>query len=246
MIRNPNARQGSFPTTAWSAIQLLKEDDQAARDEALASLCETYWQPVFHFLRGMGRSHEDAEDLAQGFFAMLLRKDALSRADPGKGRLRSYLLKCLKRFLNDHHDRETAAKRGGSPPPPEHGDGRHFWHSEGMEFLPPDREYDRNWALSTLDAALMQLGGNFRKRFPGLDEALFDALLPHLDSRSGPAASFESLAGRFGMSADTLRSHVHRLRKKLPEAVIIQVKTTLADPTPEEIREELAALREYL
>src|SRR6185295_8805317 len=85
----------------------------ATAREALATLCETYWYPLYGFLRGRGHSAEDAQDLTQAFFARVLEKDTIGHADPARGRFRSFLLTALKNFAANEHDREFARKRGG-------------------------------------------------------------------------------------------------------------------------------------
>src|SRR5437870_13744125 len=85
--------------------------------EALTVLCETYWYPLYAFLRSRGHSAADAEDVTQAFFARLLEKQTLRHADPDRGRFRSFMLASLRHFVANEHDRQTAKKRGGGDPP---------------------------------------------------------------------------------------------------------------------------------
>jgi hypothetical protein len=56
-------------------------EEQKAR-AALEELCRTYWRPVFSFVRRRGCSIEDAQDLTQDFFTMILETNWLEHADP--------------------------------------------------------------------------------------------------------------------------------------------------------------------
>src|SRR5207253_7068769 len=101
----------AFATTHWSIVLTAQSELPAAR-EALEKLCRTYWRPLYAFVRYQGYSHEEAEDLTQGFFAVLLERKGLDTLRAEKGRLRSFLLVSLKHFLADEHRRAIAIKRG--------------------------------------------------------------------------------------------------------------------------------------
>jgi len=108
-----HSRRGRFATTRWSVVLAAGADmSSATAREALAILCETYWYPLYGFLRGRGHSAEDAQDLTQAFFARVLEKHTIGHADPARGRFRSFLLASLKNFAANEHDREIARKRG--------------------------------------------------------------------------------------------------------------------------------------
>ena len=87
-----------FVTTCWSVI-LSAADSQSAEQkarDALAQLCRTYWRPIFSFVCRRGYSTEDAQDLTQDFFLMMLERNWLEHADPSRGRFRSLLTTPLK------------------------------------------------------------------------------------------------------------------------------------------------------
>src|ERR1700760_2362191 len=108
----PPASPHSFQTTRWSLIRSIRHDDETVAQMALEQLCNSYWYPIYAFIRRSGKGPHDAEDLTQGFFARLLEKEIFSAADPEKGKLRNFLLTCLRRYLADEHDRALAQKRG--------------------------------------------------------------------------------------------------------------------------------------
>jgi DNA-directed RNA polymerase specialized sigma24 family protein len=80
---------------------------------ALERLCRTYWYPLYVFVRRKGYSHEEAQDLTQGFFEKFLAKDYLSDVERERGKFRTFLLTSLTHFLANEWDRATAGKRGG-------------------------------------------------------------------------------------------------------------------------------------
>jgi RNA polymerase sigma-70 factor (ECF subfamily) len=93
-----------FKTTRWSLVQRANGDIDADALQALAALCDSYWYPIYAYIRRSGHSAHDAEDLTQGFFAKLLEKSTLAKADPAKGRLRSFLLTCVRNYLHNEHE----------------------------------------------------------------------------------------------------------------------------------------------
>ena len=109
------AEPRGFATTRWSLILSAADSDtneQNAR-EALGELCRTYWRPVFLFVSRQGYPLEEAQDLTQDFFAMILESDWLRHADKHRGRFRSFLLKSLQNFLSHAKEKTDAVKRGG-------------------------------------------------------------------------------------------------------------------------------------
>src|SRR5881394_2625683 len=101
----------AFTTTHWSVVLEAQGESPAAR-EALEKLCRTYWRPIYGFVRRQGVGPEEAKDLTQGFFALLVERRDLNTVRQEKGRLRSYLLTSVKHFLANERDRAMAIKRG--------------------------------------------------------------------------------------------------------------------------------------
>ncbi len=106
-------RPPSFPTTLWTVVLHAGRDQPAQARAALEQLCESYWYPLYSFIRRRGYSPHDAQDLTQAFFTNLLEKHALGRVDPEQGKFRTFLLAALKNFLANDWDRANALKRGG-------------------------------------------------------------------------------------------------------------------------------------
>jgi RNA polymerase sigma-70 factor (ECF subfamily) len=142
----------SFQTTCRSIVrQAASSADPAAR-QAIATLCEAYWYPVLAFIRRSGKGAHDAEDLTQGFFARLLEKGILAKADPTKGKLRSFLLTCVRNFAADEHAREMAVKcDAGVIVSFNPACAEESYTAEPVDDLTPDRLFQRRWALTVLD-----------------------------------------------------------------------------------------------
>ena len=112
---SPEGHDGArvFVTTHWSVVLTAGQKDGPLAQEALAGLCQSYWYPLYAYVRGRGYSVHDAQDLTQGFFARLLERNWVVNADQQKGRFRSFLLTTLNFFLSDEWDKRRAQKRGG-------------------------------------------------------------------------------------------------------------------------------------
>ena len=104
---------GQFRTTHWSVVLCAKSWDSPESEQAMATLCETYWYPLYAYVRHQGENPQDAQDSTQSFFARLLEKDYLADLDRAKGKFRSFLLAALKHFLADERDKARTQKRGG-------------------------------------------------------------------------------------------------------------------------------------
>ena len=232
-------RHRRFETTRWSVVlAAVAGGPSAGADEALATLCESYWYPLYAFLRSRGYSAEDAQDLTQSFFARLLEKQTIRHADPARGRFRSFLLSSLKNFAANERDRAGAARRGGDIPilslELETAEGRF-----GME-LPtdetPERIYDRHWALALLDRVMSRLDADAVHSGKPLQ---FDRLKSYLTGDQ-PHLSYAQTASDLGTSEGAVKVAVHRLRRRFRDLVRDEIAQTLS--SPEEIDDELRHL----
>lgn len=227
-----------FATTRWSLVLAAGADGSSAAHEALGALCETYWYPLYAFLRSRGSSVEDAQDLTQAFFARVLEKRVLLQADPARGRFRSFLLTSLKNFAANERDRDIAKKRGGGVPVVslefERAEGR--FQMEPANNETPERMFDRRWALALLDRVLSRLKA---ETVPGGREAQFDRLKTYLTGDQ-PQLSYAQTAGDLGMSEGAVKVAVHRLRRHFRDVLRDEVAQTVS--SPEEVEDELRHL----
>ncbi len=228
----------AFATTRWSLVAQAGLDEMEAREQALEALCRSYWKPVFEFALSSGFDREAAQDVTQAFFAKILEKDALAKADRELGRFRSFLLTMLKRFMIDWRDHGRREKRGG---------GR--WHvpldwDEAPQLVAPgvspDSAFDRRWAITLMERAVAALREEAKAAGR---EGLFLALAPLLGASSGET-DYEGIARDSGMSRNAVAMANHRMRARFRELVRREAAATLADAADVEV--ELAALREAL
>ena len=241
---NPHHGPVAFATTHWSVV-LAAQGPSPAAEEALEKLCRTYWQPIYGFVRRQGVVPEEAKDLTQGFFALLLERRNLNAVRQEKGRLRSYLLASLKYFLANEHNRATAIKRGAGQRliPLEDLRERERIGFEPSETLPPDEIYERRWALSVLDQVLARLRKEYRAAGPtsvGLFDQLEKSLTDEPD-RPSPADTAEE----FGMTVSAVRQASYRLRQRYRQVLREEVAHTVMLPSDidDEVRHLIAVLR---
>ncbi|MFV0416953.1 MAG: RNA polymerase sigma factor [Chthoniobacterales bacterium] len=230
----------SFQTTHWSVVRHAAKHDDVAAQKALASICEAYWYPLYAYFRRSGKNAHDAEDLTQGFFTRLLKNKTLAAADPGKGRLRTFLLTCAQNFLADRYDYTTAKKRGESLLVSFDAlQAEERYTSESQELQSPDRLFQRRWALTVLEQSLKTLEQEFEKRGKA---ATFQALRPFLGFTSQPERRYDQISAHLGIPEGTLKNQVFRLRERWRQLLFEQVAGTLENPSPEEVKAELSEL----
>jgi RNA polymerase sigma-70 factor (ECF subfamily) len=236
--------RGAFPTTHWSLIVHAGAASESKAHAALGTLCRQYWYPIYAFVRRQGRTHHEAEDTTQEFFARLLAADGLARAQPERGRFRSFLLTSVKNFLTNEWHRNRAAKRGGGAEmlslDLERAEER-YTHEPVSAELTPEQAYEHTWAQSLIDAAAASLRAEYHESGRG-DQ--FNALLPHLweDRKSD---SQQESAARLGMNTHAFTMAVHRLRRRLGARLRAGVAETVAESSEveAELRHLIAALR---
>lgn len=235
-----------FPATMWSDIVLARDGSPAsatAAQRALDRLARAYWQPIYRYLRRRGHGHEDACDLAQGFFAHLLSRDFLRNLRPEGGRFRAFLVRALGRWLNDQHDRRTTLKRrpadGAAPC------SLHELAADGIEPAaeaePPERTFDRQWAREVVARALARLEAAWTEE----RAALFAALRDSLEGRP-EREDYAGIGARLGVSISSLKNAAFALRREFAAAVRAEVRATVAEPgeVEEELRYLVRLLRE--
>jgi len=227
-----------FATTRWSLVAAAGAADSPAARQALATLCETYWYPLYAYLRRRGHTAEDAQDLTQAFFAALLEKGYLRAADPERGRFRSFLLTALKRFAAKERDRARAQKRGGGAAliSLDLQAGERRYALEPTDDWAPERAYERRWALALLERVMARLRQQYARAGR---ERLFDCLKVFLAGESG-APSHQQAAAELGITEGAVKVAVHRLRRRYRAVLRSEVAQTVADPA--EVDDELALL----
>ena len=216
-----------FATTHWSVV--LKAGD-AAGDEssrALDDLCRGYWYPLYAYIRRLGHSPHDSQDMTQGFFAYVLEKRLLAKAAPDSGRFRSFLLGSLKNFMANEWRRQSAQKRDASQTISfDAQDAEDRYAFEPADEINPQTLFDQAWAIAVLDQAMALL----EKEYTGTGkQALFEALTPALQG-DRPSLSYADLGATLQMTEGSLKVAVHRIRQRYRELLRAAVANTVADP----------------
>jgi len=231
-----------FTTTHWSVV-LAAQGASPAAETAIEKLCRTYWRPIYGFLRRQGVRPEEAKDLTQGFFALLLERRDLNAVRREKGRLRSYLLTSLKHFQVNERERAMAIKRGEGRQliPLEDLRERERSGFEPVDTLTADQIYEHRWALSLLDQVLARLEDEYRAAG---NVQLFDRLQKSLTDEPDRPSTAET-AREFGMTESALRQASYRMRQRYRQLLREEIAHTVMVPgdIEDELRHLIAVLR---
>ena len=227
-----------FATTLWSVVVRAGEKGDRST-EALATLCETYWHPLYAYARRRGYSVEDAQDRTQGFFVTVLARDFLARANPDRGRFRAFLVTAFKYYLANEHDYATAHKRGGGRHLASLDDAESRYNQELAHHLTPEALYDRQWALTIIANTFSELEREAR-RSGRLRQ--FEALRPLLTEDN---ISHKTVAAHLGMNEGAVNVAVHRLRQRFASVLRERIAETVdsTEAVEDELRYLLVAVK---
>jgi RNA polymerase sigma factor (sigma-70 family) len=227
----------AFTTTHWSIV-LEAQGESPTAQEALEKLCRTYWRPIYSFMRRQGAGAEDAEDLAQGFFALLLERKDLITVRKEKGRLRSYLLTSVKNFMADEARRALAVKRGKGQrliPLDDIREGE-LIDVERSDRLTADQIYERRWAFTVLEQVMTRLRDEYRSAG---NVRFFDQMKKMLtDEPDRPSQA--QIAAEFDMTENAVKQAFYRFRQRYQTLLREEIAHTVA--TPSDIEDELRYL----
>lgn len=218
---------GRFTTTRWTTVAIAGNASSVDARAALERLCQDYWAPLFAFALRQGRAFHAAQDLTQAFFAHFIERGYLRAANRTRGRFRTFLLTCFEHFLIHEWEKQQAVKRGGRFELlswEEHHAGLESRAASATD-LPPERHYDREWALAIMQRALARLQAEFAatERQP-----LFEFLSRFLHTEPAPG-EYANVASQLGLSDRAVKLAVHRLRRRYGRLVREEVSHTVAN-----------------
>jgi RNA polymerase sigma factor (sigma-70 family) len=227
-----------FATTRWTLVVDAQTALTPRGQQALATLCELYWYPLYAYLRRRGYSADDAQDLTQGFFAYLLEHHALDVVDKSRGRFRSFLLAALNHYVSNARDRDRAQKRGGAAPriSLDTLTAEERYTLEPADPWTPEKVFDRNWALTVLDHVLERVRHDCHAQGHG---ELFEHLKIFLTGERADL-SYRDRGAVLGMTEGAVKQAVHRLRRRYREALYDEIGSTVS--TEDDIERELQYL----
>jgi RNA polymerase sigma-70 factor (ECF subfamily) len=225
-------------------IQVARAEAGPEAHQALSLLCNAYWYPIYAYVRRLGHSQEEAEDLTQGFFARVLEKHYLRDFDQDRGRFRSFLLAALKHFIANQRDAARAVKRGGGRAPlplDEVLDAERRYRLEPRTDLTPDRIFERQWALTVLARVQDQLRDESKRQGKAAQFERLKGLLVGDDAEAG----YRTAAGELNTTEGALKVAVHRLRRRFRELLREEIAQTVANPQEvgDELRDLFSAIR---
>jgi RNA polymerase sigma factor (sigma-70 family) len=227
-----------FSTTHWSVVISAGQANSSQAFESLEKLCRAYWPPLYSYIRRQGHGPEEAQDLTQAFFAKLLQKNFWARADPQKGRFRTFLLTALRHFLADERDRGRTAKRGGGLSfisLDEQASEQRFLDGRDQN-LSAEQQFDRQWAATVLEQARARLR---EECVASGKSGLYDRV-SLVGGQNECAVPHAVIAQELGLSVGAVKSAVSRLRARYGELVRQEVAHTVS--SPDEIEEEIRHL----
>lgn len=231
-----------FPVTHWTDIAAARREGSSTAAEALNRLCETYWYPIYAYIRRKGHGDADAKDITQAFFFHVLERNLLGSADRTKGKFRSFLLGSLNYFLANWRDFEQAQKRGGGSTiislDDKEGDERYAL--EPVDDLSPEKLFERRWALDLHEQSIRQLRGEYCRLGK---ERLFDRLKPFLSDQTD-SGDYVTVARELEMTPGAVTTATNRLRARYGEFINAEIARTVAseDEIPGERRYILEVL----
>lgn len=203
---------------------------------ALEALCETYWFPVYAYIRRRGHSAHDAQDLTQDFFWRIIEDNSLARVDRKKGKFRSYLLGALNHFLADEWDKRQTQKRGGGRIIRSLEEAEEKYLQVAGTDMTPEKAFDRRWGAILADKAVKRLQEESRS---GKNRKQFNLLKRFLMNEPGPG-EYKALARELSTDAGGVAVQVSRLRKRFRNAVWAELAQTVSSEA--DLEEELRYL----
>lgn len=233
-----------FHTTRWSVVLRSGQSQAPGFQAALGDLYRTYWYPLYAYIRRRGYPPEEAQDLTQGFFVHLLEHKTLGRADPLKGKFRSFLLGSLKNFLSTEAERARCLKRGGGLQfiPLDLQEGEDRYSLEPVDTLTPETLFAARWAVALLSEAMNRLRQEYATPKKASTVDTLKAFLDFDNSTAPP--SYEEAAAMLEVGVGTVKTLIHRLRKRYAELVREEIGRTVSNPG--EIELEIHELCEAL
>lgn len=221
----PTPAGGSFKTTQWSLVLSADGSPGSASFRALEKLCQTYWFPVYTFIRRQAKSPEDAQDLTQEFFSRFLARGGFSKADRERGRFRSFLLTSVKHFLTEDWRKANRQKRGGGQLVLSYtaDEAESRYTAEPMDELTPDRVFDQRWAEALLERVMARL----RMDYEVTGRAAIYQQLQQLIWGGNSELSYEEMGAKLGMNEGAVKVAVHRLRQRFREQLHAEVAETV-------------------
>jgi DNA-directed RNA polymerase specialized sigma24 family protein len=235
------APQPIFATTRWSVVLSAGESDSTRAVASLEQLCQTYWRPLYIYIRRRGHNEADAKDLTQAFFAWVIDRNWFARADRQRGRFRTFLLTSASSFLANEWDKSQTQKRGGGrvfSVPFTAADDGYAW--EPTDRTTPEQSFEWRWAMTLLDKVMNRLAADYETQG---NAHLFRVLKPCLLGERN-AQPYKTLATQLNATEGSIKVAVHRLRQNYRTLLRAEIADTVnnADEVDDELRQLFTVL----
>jgi DNA-directed RNA polymerase specialized sigma24 family protein len=216
---------GRFATTRWSMVTVACDASSLDGKAALERLCQDYWRPLFAFALRKANDFHLAQDLTQTFFGHFIERGYLRAADRARGKFRTFLLTCFEHFLVHEWEKARAIKRGGKFTLVSWEEHCSVLESRvTAEELPPQRQYDREWALAIMERALDHLQMEFVAAGKDRDFQLLRHFL-HAEARAG---EYLRVSSELKVTEGAVKLFVHRMRRRYGSLLRDEVRDTVA------------------
>lgn len=241
-VNASSAVSGRFSTTRWSRVALANDPVSPDSRVALERLCQDYWPPLFAFALRQGRDRHTAEDLTQAFFSHFIERGYMRAADRTRGKFRTFLLTCFEHFLIHDWGKNRAAKRGGQFTLLSWDEHRDALESRAASSTdsPPERYYDREWALAVMERALAKLQDEFAA---SRRERHFAVLGRFLSNEAEPG-EYAAAGEQLGLADRAVKLAVHRMRRRYGRLMREEIRETVADES--DVEDEMRYLVELV
>ena len=224
----------TFPATRWSLIREISSDQEEKGAEALAEFCRQYRAPLLKFATATISRKQDAEDYIQSFFEKMLERNFLPTANPDRGKLRTFLLTCLKRHIATVQRHSLSAKRGGGKAEASYEEALIVADGEPS----PEEIFHRHWVRHILNSTLARMEHSWTARGKS---AVFQSLKPFL-AATGEEPGHHEIAASLGMNIGAFRTTLYRMRGEYREHLREEIAETLTIRSADAINEELKEL----
>lgn len=239
---DPASGPSHFRTTAWSVVAGAQDAEGDDREFCLARLCNTYWKPIYYYMRRRGLKHDDARDMTQEYFATFLEKNFVATADRERGKFRTFVLVTVNRFLTKQLERRNRQRAKFNIAIPVDADGEEFMLPELSHGNTAEDEFNRRWALSLIESTLETMRGECNE---GKKRLYYETFALYLESVSNEKPlSYRELAEELDVTETDITNFLFRGRNVFQKLLRDQIRESVQSESA--IDEEIEALKAYL
>lgn len=233
-----------FHTTRWSVVLRARDGSDDAR-EALADLCDTYWFPLYAFVRRRGFDADEALDLTQGYFADLIDREYLKQVRRERGEFRSFLLVSMKHHISHVKRAERAHKRGGTyrHVSMDAADAEQRYAEPALDGRSPEELFELHWARTVVQQAQQRLREEMESEGSGKTYRLLEPALVDAE----PSRPYAEIAKELGTTEASIKMGVRRLRLRFGRVLrdVVGDTVPVPDGVDAEVRHLLRVLQDH-